>query len=532
MDLSTGWVAAVEGAAFVAGPVLLWRGWRGVPRFGGPCCSKCGYDLRGLDWTAPTKTCPECGSDVNAAKAVSFGRLRRCPPVMAFGLAVLCFGLFVALNRRPAAAPIRVPPRPRPQRSVETAEALIGGLVRNPNDVRSWADLERRYRDGGLKRLDVEAAIDHLIEYLDANPATQSSTPASQAWRGFINAVLGDNAVSARQLGRLCVAMHSPAPAVWMRARIRQGSKPRYDVRAHGQIDLVRERLALREVNVDGKPVEVRSITGAAGPGDDLSVGASLPFSGEILSAIAPGSHEVRFTFDRGYVSRIESSQPGWSPPGQADRWPNALAREVVTSTLQLEVVPSSITVVHPVTDPGLDPTKAISLVRIDVMPVDATTVRLAPELEVRPTPAAIMFQIFVEIEGKRQNLGTVGRDRRGTTSFSGGATMVSSSASKGPVYRLSGVTAEVPPPAVKAARVVFEPDAAAFEETFGIEGDVQFWGKPMVFENVPLDRHDLDKNGRPQTQPAANRGKGPVGDEGGRPNARDAVVVEAPASR
>ena len=66
----------------LAGLVLLWFGWRGKRIDDHPICRKCRYDLTGLD--EPT-TCPECGTDLDARKAVRIGQRRKRRVMIAIG---------------------------------------------------------------------------------------------------------------------------------------------------------------------------------------------------------------------------------------------------------------------------------------------------------------------------------------------------------------------------------------------------------------------------------------------------------------
>ncbi len=70
-------------AALALGVALLLLGLRGRRMDRTPLCRDCGFDLSGV--LPDGKTCPECGSGLNRAKAVRIGRRKRMIPVAATG---------------------------------------------------------------------------------------------------------------------------------------------------------------------------------------------------------------------------------------------------------------------------------------------------------------------------------------------------------------------------------------------------------------------------------------------------------------
>lgn len=65
-------------AALIFGVALLLLGLRGRRMDRSPVCRDCGFDLAGI--LPDGKTCPECGSGLNRAKAVRIGRRERPLP--------------------------------------------------------------------------------------------------------------------------------------------------------------------------------------------------------------------------------------------------------------------------------------------------------------------------------------------------------------------------------------------------------------------------------------------------------------------
>ncbi len=76
-------------SVLVAGAVLVWLGWRGRRVNDHPVCRRCRFDLYGV--YPGGATCPECGADLKAGRAVRDGvRVRRRLP-FALGIVVLVF---------------------------------------------------------------------------------------------------------------------------------------------------------------------------------------------------------------------------------------------------------------------------------------------------------------------------------------------------------------------------------------------------------------------------------------------------------
>ena len=69
---------------------LFWRGWRGRRIDNHPWCRKCRFDLFGA--AAGSTRCPECGANLDDAKAVRVGRRRRRPVMIACGSLLIAVG--------------------------------------------------------------------------------------------------------------------------------------------------------------------------------------------------------------------------------------------------------------------------------------------------------------------------------------------------------------------------------------------------------------------------------------------------------
>ena len=86
----------------VAGIVVVTLGVRGRPIFAAPRCRKCGYDLRNVSFTSDdVGNCPECGTPLSSPDAVTFGRWRRQPKKIVWGVVLVALTFVPALALGP-----------------------------------------------------------------------------------------------------------------------------------------------------------------------------------------------------------------------------------------------------------------------------------------------------------------------------------------------------------------------------------------------------------------------------------------------
>jgi hypothetical protein len=465
------WCSLAAGAMFMLGLVLLWQGWRGGAELSELFCRVCGRDLRGLNWCVSPWVCPGCAVDLSGVKAVRFGERRMRPWRVVTGGAVLVFGLmippgarmvFMHLQRR-AAAPM-------------TNQSLIADLAQRGDSSLPWSELARRYRTGQLNAQEATAAIDQLIAWLSARSSIRGTR---LAWSGqFVAMVLKHGAVSNEQLGRLADAYYGPSLQARMRSRVRRGKKLQFRIEAAVTEDLPGTQLifVLRDVSVDGRAVELE------GPFREVGRARGHGIWGVFKTPLEPGTHEVQFRLDRGLADERAKVDPIMNPriPGHAELWSKALLKQEITSIVRVEVVPPGVEMVRLVTDPKLDPAQDLSINRIDVFPAGGGRVRMRPRFERKRLSVPVMFRLFVDIGDEEVMLGTCG----GT----GAANLTTCNFVRGPS------------PSTSTVRVVLQPDAAAAEDQ--LETD-QIWGKPILFENVPLERYDLEEEGPSETRPS-----------------------------
>ncbi len=454
---------------FVVGLILMWRGWRGVPDFGEPHCTKCAYDLRGLDFTSEQRVCPECGADLNRSGAVRFGGYRRRPRLIVVGGVLSAIPLLlVGLLILQAVLGIR-------WQDFRSNESFIANLATTADSPWDWRVLEARYADGRLSAAEVAAVIDQLIASLNATPSKQGK-PLHWADR-FLKSVMANGDISAEQLGRLCDAFYGTEPVVRMRRRVRQGKEIKFEIRhtSHWDLPGTKSVQALRAVRIGERPVEAKPRSGSRKINHLLSGEIHREIDGEFTVDLPPGRYEVVFELDWGLLDEAAQLGPRYDGrPGQADRWPRPHVTRKQAIRVPIEVVPPDAPTVDLVTAPALDPSKGglISVAAIQVIP-EGTRLSLRTEIQADQLPVPICVRMRTRIGDKDYDLGWYGR-REGRTS---------SSPSR---------PADAMPVDVTSVTVVLEPDAKLAEDRMDMD---RIWGKPIVIENVPLERYDLEES-------------------------------------
>jgi hypothetical protein len=467
MGIAFGVIELLTILLLIIGTVLIWQGFRGRPQLTEPRCRGCGYDVRGLNWMAAGRLCPECGSDLSQPDAVRFGKYKRRPRRMIAGAGVFALGILVpmgvvilqSLNRSGAI-------------TIESNASIIANLATTIDQPWDWQKLEDRYRRGQLPNEEAADAVDQFIAHLQSNPGKQGDW---FPWLdGFFKTLLANDVISAEQLERLLNAYYGPSPEVRIRTRISQGKPLSYEIGSIGARDLpgIKQVLALREVTVDGEPVEMSTkYHDEIRPHRDFSAGRHDEIKARITTPLSPGKHEIRFEFDRALLPENAKIDPRHNGrPGQADIWPTPLVQQSVTTTVNVNVLPEGEPAVSLMTEPAADPAAYCEVTAIDVIPRNGK-LRLEPKVNISQGPVPLYFRIKAEIGGELYDLGYYG---------------VYETTSARSLGRTIPITLA---PDVITAKVILEPAPDLAEEKTYVN---EIWGKPVIIESVPLERWDL----------------------------------------
>jgi hypothetical protein len=457
----------------------------GRPRLSEPYCAKCGYDvrtqlLRGED--API--CPECGTDLTGPAAVNFGRVasggRRAAVIGLLAVtAVIGLGLFGLFGRS-------VGLRPTGPNGVtgKSNAVLIAELPQfGANTPWHWQELQRRLSAGQLTPAEAAAAIDGLIAVADANLKARGPQPLH--WSDtFLQAAEASGAVSTEQFAALSKAFYGPDPRVRVDAKLRADSETvQLGIEWGGPWRLPGDRppvMALRGVALaDGTPLTVYSTQGRQNRDPDLLSNGHGNLNALVAGPLKPGSYDLVCTFDLGVLPKGTPLVGTAGLPGQAGRWIKPLVTWQSTVKVPVVVIDPAARPLEAVTDPSSDPVRVGGLT--------PPTLRVRREVN----GISISAEFPPATPGVPVIADVVLRFPREVPPYSRGMTLSAYNPGEKRVY-LAGFTL---PSDVESADVILKPQPDRARQDLDID---RYWAKEIIFENVPLERHD-----RPTTEPA-----------------------------
>lgn len=477
---------------FFVGLVLAVIGFRGRPVFTTPRCARCQYDLRTLNFLEGTADrCPECGSELGIAGNVSFGRLKGWPKMIIWGLLMmilpwgLLFAAFFAI--RPTTVMV-AGGSPIPSASTSTA-TLLAGLPSTIDQPWNWQELERRLKiPGTLSTAEVDQALAALSADVTAKRA-KGQPVTWLPWSGsFVANVLKVSAGSPEAREAFLQVYFAESPTVAFRDRVRVNTPllVRLSRRHDANLNDVTQCWALRSVQVDGKTMlrpedRYNSNTPTASHPDRFSSQQASNIDLKLPQTLAPGEHELLFTFDLGIVSNPVTFRGLDGRPGTFDKWPNPLSHWQATVKHKLTVVPEGKPVVDLETDAALDPSKSGTTLAIGEALVRPASngVQLAISWtrgEKIPNPA---YSYRVEVAAGKITI-PYGRFHWSPYDGNGSYQHITDRCDTAPL-----------PPEVKHVDIRLTPDPTIAEDNVELQ---RIWGKPIEFLNVPLQRYDLPK--------------------------------------
>ena len=464
----------------VPGIVLCVLGLVGRQTFTEPRCVRCKYDLRKTRFEdEEAKACPECGSDLSRPRAVRFGRRQRRLRFLAAG-AVLLLLLPVAgvlLVRLQSFGGARGAARSK------SNAALIAGLPAGAQEPWDWHELERRLRAGRLSAAEVDQAIAQVTAYLNQQ-RTAGKTVRHLHWaRGFVELAITSGDVSPGRFQKLCRAIFGSAPELEnVHRAVRRGRPIQFRLQIDDPLSLHNLNLvyALRQVTVDDREVQVVRRHGdeAVVHPDELSGGRHDGPEGVALKLdLPPGTYEVRFHTDMGVLPPNAALVGLGGKPGQTPRWQNPLCTWQGTCSATVRITAEDESPITLITDAALDPGGAggLTVSRAYTVPLHEG-VRIVAVVDGTDAPLVpYCFRTRVRVNGAEHvSRNTFGHAKNWSLS------------SNEPRIDLPS-----PLPAhVERITVILEPAPESAERFPRLES---IWGRSIVFEDVPLERHDLD---------------------------------------
>jgi hypothetical protein len=470
----------------IAGFAMIALGIRGRPVFSSPRCARCSYDLRAVNFmTQQAGTCPECGADLSTPRAVTFGKLQKRPGLIALGIGLALSPLLLVPVMYLARSSRVMTPAVGPRASrARTTPALIASLSTNKNQPWDWQELERRLGAGSLTSGEVDAAFNVLINDLNANRAAGRAQEPLHWANAFLKPAIQRNAVNPQVLSALCQAFYGSAPRIKSRRRTRQAQpmEVEIDLDGHWNLPGMQACWSLKHIKAaDGSDLtptyayDERS-PNARNPDQFSGTNRGQDVRAKLAHSLAPGEHELAFTFDLGTVADTATLRGLDGKPGTPDKWPSPITTWQTVVKQKVIVVSPEQSVVDLITDPAQDPFNSIKL------GVDEALVRThtqGAQIVLKWTPGQyadppISYHVTLVAGDQQIDFGAIF-----TARVSGGSN--SSMATTKVVKSL--------PADVKTIDLLFTPDPKNAERFLGVE---QIWGGHYKIENVKLERFDI----------------------------------------
>ena len=236
-----------------------------------------------------------------------------------------------------------------------------------------------------------------------------------------------------------------------------------------------------KQASINGEPVKIIQDANQARQLSKSQNYGYEPWKGEVVAQLKPGESELSIEVECAYFTpdQLVGLSAGLL---DKDRWPAKSAKKWTQSAkVKLRVVDSDQPVIEVVTDPQLNPLKtgAFAVPTLVLQREGDNKSRLIlVHNEMNPDDVAYSFNIFATIDGKEHMLGYQARSK----SMQIGSNRMF-------------VVVDRPPSDTLTADLRYEPtlEGGKFENLKERRGFNRIWGKPIVFYDLLLERHDLE---------------------------------------
>ncbi len=475
MDINWVFGAIFYLPVLLAVSVIFFIALRGRQTWSAPTCRRCRYDLRNLI-PESTPHCPECGADLSRRRAVVFARASCRWSLMAIALLILLspgiiIGGFAGYNTYRQRAQVQQgvvsPQSLRSMTIVEVRKAAIASF----DQPWAWQELERRLAAGTLPPAEAQILIDDAIKHIAAH---SSGWQGRMSWQNeFFKQVHAAKMMSDDQAKRFLEAYHGPLRAESVPRARQSDSYISFNIQWNqGWDPPLPYRLfnAAESVTLNGQPVE-HEIPNAWRHGLNITLRGPLE----------PGKHTLLVKTHNAFIdTKLAAGLNDITPPADWPRpfhtWPRQIA-------LPFTVHPDDAQLVSQVDDGALDPTAAITIESL-VLQRAGEDRKVTLKLKCGTVNVPLSFDVAVTLGDATHALGgywlqRIQEDGRVSTRSSG-----------------SSRSATIPAPAddIRTATVTLTPNAEYVDRISTI---TEIWGKPIVLNNVPVTRADV--NGKPQ---------------------------------
>ena len=473
------------------GVIMLTLGIRGRARFSSPTCRKCSYDLRAVNFMAGAPgACPECGTDLALAKAVSFGRYERNRKKIIAGIGLLLLPVVLYFVWMTVVFPSRGMMGGPSALPSQTTAQILSALPAVANQPWSWQELSSRLKAGRLSGSEMDSALATLVQSITADRAKNSISQPLHWANDFVKDAIASGKVNPQRIQELCEAFFADLIRIETPKVVRVGQPVRMSISCNAPWDLGGNTMVWvpREVRAGrGQTIGLREAGGKKEvtlPSVDLSQPKHGNLSLELRGLTEPGDQELVFVFDAGAVNQNATLRGKDGKPGLKEMWPSPLATWQITVRQKIRVVPADQLAVQLDTDPSHDPRRANeSLVKEAIVRKATSGVEVVVSWDGGDPPRPPMAgKVTATVDGREVDMGSL---EWGKVSGKNG----NEQQWGGEQPRSSGRIASLSPQ-LKSISIRVVPDPATAEKMLGLD---TIWGKPVEIKDIPLQRFDLD---------------------------------------
>lgn len=445
-----------------------------------PRCRKCSYDLR-HKVPEDMPTCPECGADLNARRAILYGKDARVWWLVILAVVLAGWshiGSYTLKHWQAAGSRSWPPPMamgtqlPAEIEAMSTDE-LIEALATNPSDPYIWV-LSIRINDGQIDASQIERLLE-VREELRAKESPNSVTQFDGRMLTLIYAAQATGMLTDAQVAhhaRLSVAKPLLVAIPRLRADTLSESLITVDFGAsHAALMGTRHFAEVVDIQVNGRSVPFTK------PPQSEYIRSRHHHEVAVAGLdLQPGKYKLEVHTIHGLMR--SEDVVGLAIDAPFSQWARLVAQWNDIAVGDLFVL-------------GKDEV-AVRLIDHAELKPDVLKVLPGVTLRVRSTDAGLVLQRQVNRLGRLPlplafNMVLVAGDQR----IDAGPFVAFADPSNA-LPQLNPVQVALPPlPAeIKQVDVIFEPAPQLVDSYMSV---TEIWGEPIVFPNVPLDRVDLD---------------------------------------
>lgn len=445
---------------FALGLYLFITGRRGRLIDDHPLCKRCRFDLTGK--AKDNTLCPECGHDVSQPKQIRHGNRKRSPARTVVGSVMLLLAMLLAVL---VSATL--------YNNVNWFGFLPTWYLRDQVNTdtkwagKSWREFNSRYFRKKLNQTQIKQITKDALAFqadgkrpwiADAGrwieKVHDDGKLSTEDWYKYLAVIAETYAISSKVTIRPKIPHGQPIPL-------------NYDQRGTYRFgDMVmRCNAAGRLVKIGDVPTEIQTFEGVYQFNYIAGQSTRMPESlkSETWASIKPGTYDALFTMKMQFCTQSVYEEQGYGI-FKTDS-PDVIVKNV-SYNMPVTILPAQRTDVRPVTDASLKDAVEAALI-LNSIKFKPSNGEVKCSIQLHHSPVAVAFDAYVKIKGteyKIDNLRARSNCRYRCSLDDRIKTLIGQS--------------------VTVADLILKPSAKEAESTVEI---TEYWGLPVVFENVPV---------------------------------------------